>query len=48
MRLYRLETGVLLERDGTFLTLDERWDARSRELGTEAGLDNLGRELARA
>ena len=27
MRLYRLETGVLLERDGTFSTLDERWDA---------------------
>src|SRR5512139_3634533 len=27
MRLYRLENGVLLERDGTFLTLDERWDA---------------------
>jgi 2-dehydro-3-deoxy-D-arabinonate dehydratase len=27
MRLYRLETGVLLERDGTFATLDERWDA---------------------
>ena len=27
MRLYRLENGVRLERDGTFLTLDERWDA---------------------
>jgi len=27
MRLYRLESGVLLERDGMWLTLDEEWDA---------------------
>ena len=27
MRLYRREHSVLLERDGTFLTLDEPWDA---------------------
>ena len=27
MRLYRLENRVLLERDGTFVTLDEPWDA---------------------
>src|ERR1051325_3640562 len=27
MRLYRVEDGVVLERDGTFLTLDEHWDA---------------------
>src|SRR6187401_2179648 len=27
MRLYRLESRVLLERDGTWLTLDEEWDA---------------------
>ena len=27
MRLYRLENRVLLERDGTSLTLDEEWDA---------------------
>src|ERR1044071_4485778 len=26
MRLYRLEDGVLLERDGAFVTLDEPWD----------------------
>ena len=27
MRLYRLESRVLLERDGMSLTLDEEWDA---------------------
>jgi 2-dehydro-3-deoxy-D-arabinonate dehydratase len=27
MRLYRLEHAVLLERDGTFVTLEEGWDA---------------------
>lgn len=27
---------------------DARWDAASRELGTREGLENLGRELARA
>ena len=27
MRLYRLESRVLLERDGMWLTLDEEWDA---------------------
>ena len=27
MRLYRLEHGILLERDGTFLALNEPWDA---------------------
>ena len=27
MRLYRLENGVLLDRDGTWLRLDDEWDA---------------------
>lgn len=43
------------EAGGTRLTfteqlvmLDDRWDAASRELGTREGLDNLGKELARA
>jgi 2-dehydro-3-deoxy-D-arabinonate dehydratase len=35
MRLYRLENRVLLERDGTFVTLEEPWDAliNREELG---------------
>jgi 2-dehydro-3-deoxy-D-arabinonate dehydratase len=54
MRLYRLEHGVLLERDGTFLTLDEQWDALvnrddlagylRQAAGPPAGVD--GRPLA--
>lgn len=48
---------VLFEADaaGTRLTfteqvvmLDDRWDVPGRELGTREGLDNLGKELARA
>jgi hypothetical protein len=27
MRLYRLENGVLLDREGTWLRLDDEWDA---------------------
>jgi 2-dehydro-3-deoxy-D-arabinonate dehydratase len=54
MRLYRLENSVLLERGGTFVTLDERWDALinredlvgylRRATGPDAGVD--GRPLA--